>query len=268
MKSKLLLPLVMLALAGCHSDAFYQEKAVESARQFIYTHARELTPEQIAFVKMTPPVLLSGTIFERSTPSETTLPGGEKCQICITWKIPEKNSAYMVFGMSEPRMAFWKPLRLIRRPLGKTSTAAEAALNQARKYAVTALEQQMSFADLNIIRFQAPQAAITSFKLASADDHCPNKVCPRPWGKTVTADLKSGEQLSLLWPISGGRFAVFCGMGKRDLANWQIAMAGIMDAGEVKKSIIEVVKEPQNFLSPVPQQKKSTPVKKTKQGGK
>ena len=50
MKYHLLLPPVVLALCGCHTDLYYQEQAVESARKFIYKHARELSAEQFAYV--------------------------------------------------------------------------------------------------------------------------------------------------------------------------------------------------------------------------
>ncbi|MBR2373722.1 MAG: hypothetical protein IKA87_05780, partial [Lentisphaeria bacterium] len=242
------LPPVMLALAGCHSDAWHQERAVDSARQFIYENARELTPEQFAFVKMTPPVLLNGQIFSRSTGSRETLPAREKRQICVSWKIPETNTHYMVFGMSDPGMAYWKPLRLIRREINKSSTAPLAALNKARNYAVSSWVQELSSADLNIIRFSIPEAVQTSFKL----DPEKEKKYPAPWGKLTLPDENKGIQISLLWKISGDRYAVFCGIGPEDLGTWNIVMAGIMKKDEVAGATVKKIKTPENFFNAVP----------------
>jgi hypothetical protein len=82
MKYHLLLPPVILALCGCHSDQYCQEQAVEMARKYIYKHARELTPEEFAFVKFTPPTLLTGNILGRNADNqiEKSLHGNEKCR--------------------------------------------------------------------------------------------------------------------------------------------------------------------------------------------
>lgn len=117
MKYAWLPALILLGAVGCHSEAYYREQAVESAREFIYKHARELTAEQYSVVKFNPPVILYGPIFKAVgtfQPRESVL-GEEQRQICVTWRIPGAETDYLVYGVSEPRMVYWKPLRLIRR---------------------------------------------------------------------------------------------------------------------------------------------------------
>lgn len=46
--------------AGCRSDAYYQDRAVQRARAYLLEHATELSAEQLYFVKFNRPVLLVG----------------------------------------------------------------------------------------------------------------------------------------------------------------------------------------------------------------
>ena len=172
MKYVLLPAILLLAAAGCHSDAYYQEQAVESAREFIFKHARELTPEQYAEVKFTPPVILSGQIFVPVGQTKAKDPafGEEKRQICITWRIYGAKTDYLVYGVSEPRMAYWRPLRLIRRKIMPAPKGPAAALAKARRYAVTSFNEVLDFSELNKIRFTHPSLLLTSFPIQDMDD--------------------------------------------------------------------------------------------------
>lgn len=171
MKHAWLPALILLGAVGCHSDAYYQEQAVESAREFIYKHARELTPEQYSVVKFNPPLILYSPIFKAvgSFQPRDSVRGEERRQICITWRIPDADSDYLVYGVSEPRMAYWKPLRLIRRRISPAPPGPAAALANARNYAVTSLDGQLSFADLNTIRFTHPSLLLTTFPIQGMD---------------------------------------------------------------------------------------------------
>ena len=250
MKYHLLLPPVVLALCGCHSDSYYQEQAVESARKFIYKHARELSAEQFAYVRLTPPVLLTGSVLSRNAENavKDSLAGGEKIQICVTWHVPDLATDYLVFGMSDPGMAYWRPLKLIRRKVGKIDSNAQSAMTKAREYAMNALYLQLSAADLNIVRFTHPELVQTSFALESGGEE--GSSVPRPWKKSSVpaADGKNSFQLSLLWKISKDRYAVFCGTGKKDLNAWEIAMAGVFDGAEVRSAVVKKLKSSKLFL--------------------
>lgn len=172
MKHAWLPALILLGAVGCHSDAYYREQAVESAREFIYKHARELTPEQYSVVKFNPPLLLYGSIFKPvgSFQPRESVRGEELRQICITWRIPDAESDYLVYGVSEPRMAYWKPLRLLRRRISPAPPGPAAALANARHYAVTSLDGQLSFADLNTIRFTHPALLLTTFPIQGMEN--------------------------------------------------------------------------------------------------
>ena len=274
MKYHLLLPPVILALCGCHSDQHYQEQAVEMAREYIYKHARELTPEEFAFVKFTPPVLLTGDILGRNQNNqvEKSLQGNEKMQICITWRIPERQTDYLVFGVSGSRMAYWAPARLIRRKSGSVDQKAVAALNTARSYAMDALYEQITSGELNRIRFAQPELVETNFEL---NDHSGNlikaqngtgtAVLPVPWKNIPKPEMNAGQkQLSLVWKISEKRCAVFCGISGGGLEGWNIALAGIFPEDEFRKKVVKRLKDPARYLTPLEEIKD----KNAKQGDK
>ena len=259
-KYHLLLPPVILALCGCHSDQHYREQAVEMARTYIYKHARELTPEEFAFVKLTPPVLLTGNILGRNENNQVgnSLRGNEKMQICIAWRIPEKQTDYLVFGVSGSRMAYWTPARLIRRKTGSVDQGAMAALAAARTYAMDALYEQITPGELNRIRFAQPELVETNFEL---NDHSANlikaqngtgtAVLPVPWKNIPKPEMKAGQkQLSLVWNISEKRCAVFCGISGAGLEGWKIVLAGIFPEEEFRKTVVKRLKNPAQYLTP------------------
>jgi hypothetical protein len=274
MKYHLLLPPVILALCGCHSDQYCQEQAVEMARKYIYKHARELTPEEFAFVKFTPPTLLTGNILGRNADNqiEKSLHGNEKMQICITWRIPGRQTDYMVFGVSGSRMAYWTPARLIRRKLSTVDQAAVAALSAARTYAVDALYKQLSAGELNRIRLGQPELVETKFEL---NDHSGNlikaqngtrsEVLPAPWKNIPKPEMKAGQkQLSLVWKISEKRCAVFCGIGGAELEGWQIVLAGVFPEAEFREMLVKSLKKPAQYLTKLKEIKETN----AKQGDK
>ena len=251
MKYHLLLPPFLLAVTGCQSDLYYQEQAVESARSCIYKNARELTPEQFAFVRLTPPVILTAPILGRNDRNavKNSLAGGEKMQICIVWRIPEQETDYLVFGMSGPDMAYWRPLKLIRRRLGKIDSVARSAMESARGYAVSSLHGQVNAADLNTVRFTHPELAETAFALNTENDPA---AAPRPWKKVTVSDqeLKTKRQLTLLWKISNDRYLYCCGISKDDLSGWKLLMAGIATEDEVAKATVKKLRSSDTFLFP------------------
>ena len=354
-KYHLLLPSVIVALSGCHSELHYQEQAVESAREYIYKHARELTAEQYAFVKLTPPVLFSGTVLRRNAAQGVagTVSGSGRVQVCIAWRIPEQKNDYLVFGITDAGMNNWTPARLIRRPINFIDENAAKALGKSRSYAMASLHEQMTVSELNFVRFSHPELILSSFDIgtpiaeesedkekkapensapspnppgtapaagapeaAPASPAAPAKVAeptlttenktaaapaatapaaapatpasaatastsansgtaapqtaeqakdkeaaevleieeevvlPRPWKKHEIPVVGENDnvQLSLVWKLGPDRYAVFCGVGKPDMEGWEIALAGIFNAEEMKKSCVEVVKTKDQYL--------------------
>lgn len=219
----------ILTLCGCQSDRYYQACAAERAREFLISNAPELTPNQVSFVKYNDPILLVGEGFN----------GRERGlrQICVTWDIPGCQSLYMVFGTGRTRMDDWYPNRLIRKNFVTPSKITDSVVSTCRSYAVTNFYETLSEADLNVIRLSNPEIVETGFE-------------PRPDkdGKTP-----QGIQISLLWKISGHRYAVFCGYAsKADLTGWQLNFTALTSDYEANFVRGKVLKMPGDYNTPIP----------------
>ena len=227
-----LLPAVLaVVLAGCHSVAFYRERAVRNARDFLLENAPELTPEQVAFVRYNRPVLLTGEGIGSNIPY--TFSGrvtSSQRQICVTWLIPGRSEAYLVYGVSAPEMTNWEPLQLIRKVFLPIDQAWENAVRQARTYAANNLYFQLPVADYNWIRFSNPRIVESSFELALNPE---GRLTPQ----AIEALQRSRRQCSLIWqsPSAPGEYWVFSGLCSPErFADWRLNTAEKRSADEVR----------------------------------
>ncbi len=237
---RLLAALILLAGAGCESVRYYQNRAVNRAREYLLDNAEELTPEQAYFVKFNKPVLLSAPIIGSPGASEQR-------QICITWRIPGTETDYMVYGTSAGTMEFWYPVRLIRRPVNAPpAQPLDKAIVTARTYATDALWERLTPAQFNQVRFDFPYLAVTDFELNF-----------NPGGNLTEAEVEQARaraarsvQFSLVWKVTGADWLVFCGTGAITLAGWQVNFAGLMPAAEVEQHIVKLIRTPEDGDTP------------------
>ena len=68
---------LVVLCAGCRSEAYYQDRAVQRAREYLLDNAPELTTEQLYFVKYNRPLLLTGEILPAAGPG--TAVSGNMC---------------------------------------------------------------------------------------------------------------------------------------------------------------------------------------------
>ncbi len=241
-----------LVCGGCRSDLYYQNRAVERAREFLLDEAPELTPEQVYFVKFNKPVLLTMQIL--GAPSEfmpdDRMLKSEQQQICVTWTIPGREDRYMVFGSSSGRMDNWYPLRLLRKRHEKISMVVINAAERARTFMQNALYDQLSAAEYNFIRFTFPWVVTSNFPLVTD-----------PAGKLSEAErlkverqLAGREQYSLIWKLpDDGGYWVFCGTAGKNFAGWSLNFGGRFSPREAEASITGVVRTPDQAYLPFPE---------------
>ena len=141
--------------SGCRTTVYYQDQAVERAREYLLQEARELTPEQQAFVRFNDPVLLAENLLGSGNTGMAT--ATSRSQICVTWMIPEKTDVYMVFGISTGRMWDWYPNRLIRKTFTPPDLSRIAAISAAREFVRNNLYYDLSARELNAVRFENPR---------------------------------------------------------------------------------------------------------------
>ena len=237
------LPFAVFALlilsCGCRSDIYYQNRAVERARKFLLEQADDLDWKQQEFVRYNDPVILHSGIIGAPGLARATQLKSEQRQICVTWQIPGKKGVYMVFGVSESRMARWYPERLLRKDYTTMPDVLAAVSRQAADYARNNLFNQIPVETMNRIRFNTPALLITDFKIDVLLPADPEE------RKAFQAALAKKLQLTLVWDDGQNHSVYFCGRGMPDLSSWQIERAGIINNDELKKRTVRTVLTPE-----------------------
>ncbi len=238
----------VLLLTGCRSDFYCQAQAVERARTFLLENARELSPEQVYYVKFNDPVLLHAPVIGEQKFSDLHEHlTSEQRQICVYWTIPGAPTGYLVFGVSGSRMQFWRPVRLIRKNFVNLSLPLDAAMAQARAYAMNSLFYAFDRTDFNRVRFFPPMVAETDFKL----NFNPGGRVSEEEQERAREIAAHGTQLSLIWKLPSGSNAVFCGVGRPDLGGWKINFGGIYDDDALKPYMKKILKTPAQANTPI-----------------
>lgn len=241
-----LLAAVLFLAAGCRSDAYYQDRAVQRARAYLLENAKDLTADQLYFVKFNRPVLLTGEVLPAGSQPGERLTGIE--QICVTWRIPGRDLDCLVFGTSGGSMEYWYPDRLIEKKFAKFGLPIQAAMTQARAYAQNYLYDGLSVAEFNRVRFDFPLVIETRFPPVADPS---GKLDPEQV-EAARKKLLALPQLSLVWPLDDpGECIVFCGNGKGDLSGWAINFAGKMKKAELDAATVKVLKTPDNAQTPI-----------------
>ncbi|MDR0931486.1 MAG: hypothetical protein LBM70_00480 [Victivallales bacterium] len=242
----LLLTGILSLSSGCRSDVYYQDRAVQRAREYLLKHSPELTSDQLYFVKYNRPLLLAGDILPAT--SKNGMATSELKQICVSWRIPGCEEDYLIYGASSGSMQFWYPNRLIRKKFRKFSLPIDSAMAQARIYSQNYLYNQLGVAEFNQIRFDFPYVIESKFTpiFDPAGTLKPEEIA------ALKAALETKTQLSLVWKINdSGDCAVFCGYSQGDLSGWTINFGGKMRQSEVDAATVRMLKTPDDAQTPI-----------------
>lgn len=241
-----LLAALLFLAAGCRSDVYYQDRAVRRARAYLLENAKELTPDQLYFVKFNRPILLTGEILPAGgRPGERQ---SDVRQICVTWRIPGCDQDYLVFGASSGSMEYWYPNRLIQKKFEEFGLPIQDAMTQARAYAQNYLYDNLNVTEFNRVRFDFPFVIETNFTPV-AD---PSGTLAPEQAEAARKRLEALTQLSLVWPLEDpGECIVFCGNGKADLSGWAINFAGKMKKSDLDAVTVKVLKTPDDAQTPI-----------------
>ena len=240
---------------GCRSDAYYHNRAAESAREYLLKEAQELSAEEKYFITFNDPVFLTADIigdteYAKETSIEAPVLNTQQIQICISWKLPDSDMWYMVFGTSNARMDFWCPERLIRKKFAMSQIPGlESATELSRNYARDNLFDTMTVVEQNFIRFHFPAVYETNFELNF-----------NPTGRESAEDIEKkraeaakSTQYSIVWALPEGKeAAVFCGVGKEEMTGWSINFAGRISEDELRRHTVRIVKTPEEFYRRFP----------------
>ena len=241
---------------GCRSDVYYQNRAVERAREFLLDKAGELSAEEKYFITFNDPVFLTSPIlgstkFSKDRSIDAPVLNDQLLQICIAWKLPQRSEWYLVYGASNARMDFWYPDRLVRKKFAKYEISGlERATTLSRNYARDNLFDLMTVVEQNFIRFHFPAVLETNFEpnFTTTGKETPEAV---EKAKNRAAGM---TQYTLVWEIPGDpEAAVFCGFGKPEMDGWNINFAGRVPTEELRRHTVRVIKTPEEFYRPFPE---------------
>ena len=237
---------LLLLMCSCRSDVHYQNQAIERARDFLLKNAGDLDWEQREFVRYADPVILHSPVIGEGKFGKLDELHSEQRQICVTWQLPGQKDLYMVFGVSNGRMNFWTPERVIRKKFVSHPTPLAAMAKDAAAYAVNNLYHDLSVVNMNKIRFTPPALLITNFDISVEKPADPVE-------KAAFEDaLAKKIQFTAAWELDNSNSAFFCGRGNPDLTNWQIERAGIISTAELASRTLRTVKTPAESRSELP----------------
>lgn len=197
---------VILIITGCQNRSWYEERAVNRARDYVMENCRYLAQEETEYVRFHKPVIMSQDIIG-FTSSKMGVPSPTS-QICITWLIPGRDKALIVFGWGSGDFYDWQPNRVFWKRYGKPEKNLINAHNAAALYALNNL-LFLKQNQVNRVRFTPPKQEFTNFDLAKgkvpfedADDKFKEELATGP-GKTPKK-TKSGKnvdkyQVSFYW---------------------------------------------------------------------
>ena len=220
MQKHFFIPLVLLTAAltftGCRNDGYYQDQAVQSAREFLLEETPSMPLMEQEYIKFNRPFMLVSHINGNNYSTG-------QMQICICWMTPDNPELYMVYGTSGLRMMDWKPLRVIRKNFKKPQ---HIFLKLAARASYELLQKQfglLSVASANHIRFTMPGVWKCKFALNS-----------NPESSLSAAELAKAEKLPryvLAWKITENGetfYSVYGGTADDDtLKNFKYYFSGI-----------------------------------------
>ncbi len=243
----------LLSIAGCHSVAWHQERAVARAREYLLEHSRELTQMQIDFIRFNDPILLKSEIYSGAEAGGTTVGlGSELNQICVAWQVPDIPELLMVYGTSDSKMAHWYPERIIRKNFITHKQEFMAAVKTARNYAIANLLKQLTPVQLNRLRFTSPAVCQTNFS-TSLD---PQLKLTEEELETSFKKQTDGLQMSLVWPCENGTVLVFCGYAQSGFNGWEVNFAGKISQEELAAHTLKKLRTPADIQKPVNEQER------------
>ena len=242
--------LLALVTAGCHSDAYYRSQAAEKARKYLLENCKELSTEESLFVRYNPPVMLHAPLLGGTAEGrpETERLDTQLHQICAAWMIPGRKDLVMVYGVSNARMDFWEPQRVLIRDYSSHIPAYQITLGNARGYTLRNLAQELSVKERNFIRFSYPEMRRTNFAANfNKDGKKPDEeLAP------LLENYASRTQYSMVWKLGENRNLVVVGLADRMFTVWDVVLGDIMDDETLNRHTEAVILTPAQGADAMP----------------
>lgn len=230
-------------LCGCRTPDYYQDQAVQKAREFLLKKSPQLSYEASSYIRYNKPVILHNNIIGGTDSLEASRILSDMNQIQIVWHVPGHDVFYSVWGACSSTMRDFTPERLFVREFHPEDTNRKNALKRARAYIIGNLFSSLSVEDYNDLRFREPEINFSKFELEKS-----------------LMPAKDEFQFAFVWTLKSNpaRKVAVIGNASRTLANFKPLSGSLLPAEEVQKSLLE----PYKFITRKEQQK-AEKVKKT-----
>ena len=225
--------LVFLLIAGCNTDAYYQDRAVESARSYLFENAPELSLEQREYVRFNKPRLLHSLSGVSTAGQFLTT---EQTQICVTWIIPGQPEYYMVAGFSDSTMRNWSPNRLIRKSFPQDMSNLFAVEDKARAYVYKSVYNLLPRDAANEVRWSEPEIFLSAFEPELGID-----ITDPDERAAMLRAFADKTQFAVVWhwPSDPGHLTIVFGYGNSDMSNWNAQSGGVFPASDLSGRLLE-----------------------------
>lgn len=232
MKKYFLLSVALTAiLCGCRTPEYYQDQAVQSAREFLLKKSPQLSYEESAYIRFNKPVILHNNIIGGTSSLEASTIVSDMNQIQIVWNIPGQDVFYSVWGACSSTMRDFTPERLFVREFRPEDTNRKEALKRARAYIIGNLFSTLSVEDYNDLRFSPPEIYFSRFELEKS---------LMPVGDEV--------QFAFVWILKSNpeNCVAVIGNAQKNLSAFKPLSGSILPLAEARKSLNEQYK----FITP------------------
>ncbi len=231
----LLIIMTATTMVSCKSDAYYKERAVDNAREYLLENSLELSQLQREYIKFNKPVLLYENIY-----GQQTNPLGP-FQIAITWIVPDEKDALLVYGTSYHNMREWSPIKIIKKQFIEKDKQKLSAMRAAVNYAMNNM-LFMSDETRNHIRFSTPKFAMTNFPLERLGLLSKLDAFGKVKSKKRLAKeqdlIEKKEQVSLIYTTGNDKTrVVILGVAGKGISGWQPVTGVEVSTAELKKHI-------------------------------
>ncbi len=225
-------------LSGCQSPEYYQERAVNRAREYLLKKAPGLNAMQREYVKFNKPYIMSKNIVGNPYGEDDgVISPHALVHFNIAWVIPGKDEVYLVFGVSEPSMAMWFPERLIVKEFIQPDKKKEGAVKAGQRYALNTL-LNLKLADMNHVRFVVPEFYVTNYVLDLNHED-------RGITEQQSEALMKLTQMSMVWnsKTKPNEKIVVIGLGQKDLGGWKPFASLLSSEDEFMKHVVTDIPE-------------------------
>ena len=209
----LTLALLCAIFTGCVTDN--TPSAAADARKYALKNIRGIPEDARHYIRYTKPVVYENVIFPN-----TVMPAGDQDHIkvvklselpfneahdlmhsCFVWTPPGLGAMIVVAGSGERSMQFWKPSRALVKNYTAPDAAFTSAMAKASQFAYDSLNN-LSTAELNRIRFRAPDVRYTNFniKFEAPSSKTPQEEVDPRLAPETPKEILPPVQISLVWP--------------------------------------------------------------------